>query len=188
MRRLSEVKPQARHRTRSVLLSFLQELFALISFQSLPVLGIELRTSDRTPSFHSHSREPVFRPGLDARGASIFERRCHLSREFAPKGLSSQHAQSPSDVGVRSFPSTEIFVFRPPFSAAFNRSVSPNPRYPTAGKAFHFSPVFHIRCSTTASFRATATIARLRAFLPPRSEYFKPHCRNAESVPNGPKI
>ena len=49
------------------------------------------------------------------------------------------------------------------------------------------SPVTHNRCSNTASFRATATIARFLAFLPPRSASLRPHrFRSVSGLRDGP--
>src|SRR6516165_6505022 len=50
------------------------------------------------------------------------------------------------------------------------------------------TPLTHNRCSSTASFRATATTARLLAFFPPRSESFNPQRRRSLSSPKGPKM
>lgn len=47
--------------------------------------------------------------------------------------------------------------------------------------------VTHSLCSSTASFRATATTARFFAFLPPRVASAKPHRRRSLSGPNGTK-
>ena len=50
------------------------------------------------------------------------------------------------------------------------------------------SPLTHSRCSSTASFRATATTARFLAFFPPRAESFCPQRRKSLSSPKGPKM
>src|ERR1700728_4899763 len=56
---------------------------------------------------------------------------------------------------------------------------------------FHVSrlaPRADSRCSSTASFRATAITARFFPFFPPRSASFSPHRRRSLSCPNGPKM
>jgi len=47
------------------------------------------------------------------------------------------------------------------------------------------SPPIRSRCSKTASFRATATVARFFAFFPPRAHNFFPNRRKSVSGPNG---
>ena len=47
---------------------------------------------------------------------------------------------------------------------------------------------FSIAVIITASFRATATLARLRAFFPPRSAIRSPNLRKSLSLPNGPMM
>src|SRR5215472_16040965 len=50
------------------------------------------------------------------------------------------------------------------------------------------SPLIQSRWSKTASFRATATVARFLAFFPPRSHSFFPNRRKSVSGPNGPRM
>lgn len=50
------------------------------------------------------------------------------------------------------------------------------------------SPVIQSRCSSTASLRATAMMARLRANLPPRSINRIPNRLRSESSPKGPRM
>jgi hypothetical protein len=50
------------------------------------------------------------------------------------------------------------------------------------------SPDIHSRCSSTASFRATATTARFFAFFPPRSQIRRPNRRRSLSAPCGPRM
>src|SRR5271169_608406 len=50
------------------------------------------------------------------------------------------------------------------------------------------SPLTHNRCSSTASFLATATTARFLALAPPRAASFSPHRRRSLSAPKGPRM
>src|SRR5580704_17534309 len=50
------------------------------------------------------------------------------------------------------------------------------------------APPTHSRCSKTASFRATAIMARFFPLLPPRSASFRPQRRRSLSAPNGPRM
>ena len=50
------------------------------------------------------------------------------------------------------------------------------------------SPLTHNRCNKTASFRATAMMARFFPLFPPRSASFSPQRRRSLSAPNGPRM
>jgi hypothetical protein len=50
------------------------------------------------------------------------------------------------------------------------------------------SPDIHSRCSSTASFRATATTARFFPFFPPRSQIRSPNRLRSLSAPCGPRM
>src|SRR2546430_222870 len=49
-------------------------------------------------------------------------------------------------------------------------------------------PLTHNRCSSTASFLATATTARFLALFPPRAASFSPQRRRSLSSPKGPRM
>src|SRR6266478_499828 len=49
-------------------------------------------------------------------------------------------------------------------------------------------PLTHNRCSSTASFLATATTARFLALAPPRAASFSPQRRRSLSAPKGPRM
>jgi hypothetical protein len=68
----------------------------------------------------------------------------------------------------------------PPFQAGSVRRVLCSGSYT--------SPVIHRWCSSTASFRATATTARFLAFFPPRAARASPLRRRSVSGPKGPRM
>ena len=70
----------------------------------------------------------------------------------------------------------------------YDRGTWVRPQTASAWNGTYGSCVTQMRCSRTASFRATATIARLRDCLPPRNPRCKPHRRSVESFPRGPRI
>ena len=102
-------------------------------------------------------------PGPMPVDIQIKARRCNLSREL---NGSIPLTQSPENLR---------------FASHLQPIAS---RHPFIGKGLNSSPLTHKECSTTASFRATATMARLVAFVPPALA--SPHCRSALSGPNRP--
>ena len=56
------------------------------------------------------------------------------------------------------------------------------------GKGWKLFPLRHILCSITASLRATATMARFLALLPPPAASFSPQRFRAESGPKRPRM
>ena len=99
-------------------------------------------------------------------------RRCHLSHELEAPRMERSRRQSTGFLFIGSFENLRFPLHFLPV---------PNP-HTILGKGLKFSPVTHILCSTTASFRATPTMARSVAFLPP-SDFARPHFLSAESLP-----
>jgi len=121
-----------------------------------------------SPCFHSHSGVSLT---LGAVWGSRFSNRCcHLSVE-----LDSTPCGIPAPPRPRSHLNSAI-----PYSPA--NLYAACARWLRSGS--YTSPLTHNRCSRIDSFRATATTARLCAFLPPRAASFTP--QRFKSV-SGPK-
>ena len=119
-------------------------------------------------------------------GYSRFSRRCHLisvlcfslyEGSLGP-GTSRSHLNSAVELSCSV---TTLFSARFLYAAAVIA-------FWVLRNGSYTSPLTHSRCSSTASFRATATTARFLAIFPPRSESFRPQRRKSLSSPNGPKI
>ena len=155
-----------------------QECFALSMSSSLFFPFSQAASVATLPS--AHSCVSGFRSVQV--GCSRFIRRCYLisvlrslfTREVGPRHLS----QSPKLGGRAQLFGANSFSARFFYAAAFIA-------FWLLRNGSYTSPLTHNRCSSTASFRATATTARFLAFFPPRAESFRPQRRKSRSSPKG---
>src|SRR4030088_3204998 len=146
-------------------------------FLSVSLFPIQL-SPPRSPSFHPHSFVSDIRSVLG--GCSRFRRCCYLISVLS------------SHVSVGVGPQELVAVT---WTRRLNSAVRMETLYATARIAFwllrngsYTSPLTHNRCSSTASFLATATTARFLALFPPRAASFSPQRRRSLSSPKGPKM
>lgn len=147
---------------------------------SVPLFPRRMRSQELLPRFHSHSLEPLAAPVHVGVLRPAGSRRCNLRGEVRGDAPASRRcAQSPhpgiSREGTRRFPVPPLVSVSSLAGYAAAVLITRNGSYR--------SPLIQIRCSTTASFRATATIARFFAFFPPRSASRRPQRRMSQSRP-----
>src|ERR1700747_2492618 len=133
---------------------------------------------------------PISRPGPSPSGGPGLLGCCHLTDDLLG---SVGNSQSPEQGGGCRFqPKLEKACLARSTTdwssagyAAVVWVIGENDTWP---RGSYTSPLIQSRCSKTASFRATATVARFLAFFPPRSHSFFPNRRKSVSGPNGPRM